>query len=659
MGLFYWGQSVDFYEMVPKGFTENVRFRVNLRKACQTDAGLRKAMMDRCREDVLFFFSAFAWLHEPRPMKDDQGRELPEIIPFIPWLHQEPVIRTCRQYLGYEDIGVEKSRGEGMTWIALLLALHDWIFALPGSRMVKINVVSRNLEKADTAGDMDSLLEKVVWELDQLPTWMAGVKGTDWQRNISNHTVLNYRNKCVIAAYPATGEVGSGGRATYWIVDELSKFRPGEDEDALTSTQATSHSRLFIGTPYGSEGAYHRIMHEPSAMKKLVLKWQDNPTRNRGLYQMVRNVPVAIDPASNPLPPHYNPPNQEVTELFARLRKKGFRLERGLRSPWYDHECDRANADPFKIAQELDRDYGGSLYKIFTDDFFTAARKAVRPPFCKVNVVYDDQLQPTVNRASDGELLLWMTLDTHGRPPSHSYIVAADVSTGLGGTYTSNSVLEIIDALTMEQVGEFVSNTIPPDEFADLSVAICKWLGNAYLAWERNGPGNAYTLRVKEIGYQNVYLRTKLFDKRRRKKVREPGWWTDNKSKEVLFSELRRIVVTEELKLHSDALVQECQQYIRVGRAIQHVANARAGADSPDTGENHGDRVIALGIGVQALRDRPVAGSRDGPAIIQPGSIEERDREWAERAAALKGDDWDGRSNWDMMMGYSVGTEEL
>jgi hypothetical protein len=549
----------------------------------------------------------------------------------------------------------EKSRGEGMTWIALMTALHDWIFSIPGTRMVTIGIASRTLEMADSPSDISSLMAKLDWELDRLPSWMVGARDVDYKRMYKDRTLRNLKNNCVITAYAGTGECGSGGRYTWWFLDELSKFNPGDDRRALTSTQATTKSRLIVGTPYGSEGAYYDIMHEPSSMIKLTLKWEDNPTRNKGLYRMIGGIPVAMNPASNPLPWSYSPPSPDVQAMFARLRAKGFRLERGLRSPWYDHECDRPDANAFNIAQELDRDYGGSMYKIFTEDFHQEARASVRPPFCRVSVLYDSELQPHVSRDPIGDLLLWVTLDLNERPPKHEYVLGVDISTGLGGTYTSNSVIEIIDATTMEQAGELAVNTIPPDKLADLSVAICNWLGGAYLAWERNGPGSAYTARIKEINYPNVYLRTKLFDKRRRKKLKEPGWWSDTKTKEVMFSEFRRIVAAKELTLRSEDLIKESHQYIRVGAKIEHIANVRGDKEGPDRGEGHGDRIIAMGIAIQALRDRPTAISRAASkSKVIPGSIEERDLAFA--ASQRSFDDWDDRSNWDLMSGNKMGT---
>lgn len=545
----------------------------------------------------------------------------------------------------------EKSRGEGMSWIAVWLAIQDWTFR----DMVSIGMVSRNMDYADTPGSMKSLGAKIDFGLARLPDWMIGEQDKDWKRSLTNHSWSNLRNGSLITAEAATGEVGSGDRTTYYIMDELSKFPSGLDHKAMVSVQGATDSRLIIGTPYGSQGAYHRVMHEASAMVKLVLEWRQNPMRSKGMYRMIRGRPVAVDPVGNPLIPSYNPPDQATQDLFSRLRKKGFRLDKGDRSPWYDHECDRANATPYTIAQELDRDYGGTLYKLFTDDFFDKAQPEARVPMHRINVTYNDEHKPFVEREPNGLipglLNLWTSLDARNRPPDHDYFVGVDVSTGLGGSHTSNSAIEIIDGLTMEQVGELAANTIPPPDLADLCVAICVLFGNAYLAWEKNGPGHMFHARMMQIRYPNVYYRTKLFDTRR-KKIREPGWWTDAKSKEVLLGELKRSVVADELKLHSLDLIRECHQYVRVGKQIV-CESAGRGRTEGDTDEAHGDRVIAFGVALQALRDRPVNRLLvERAAKIQPGSIEERDLMW-ERLRVESVDDWDHRTNWDLVEGHS------
>src|SRR5688572_9934103 len=118
----------DFYRTVPKTLCENLEFRANLRTRAAKDAGFRRAMMTACRDDVLFFFGAWCWLHEPRKLDGPNGKALPHVIPFITWPHQEDAVLKIVERLGFGDIGINKSRGEGASWIGVLLALHNWLF---------------------------------------------------------------------------------------------------------------------------------------------------------------------------------------------------------------------------------------------------------------------------------------------------------------------------------------------------------------------------------------------------------------------------------------------------------------------------------------------------------------------------------------------------
>ena len=218
------------------------------------------------------------------------------------------------------DIGVEKSRGEGMSWMAVLLALKDWIF----DPMSKIGMVSSTEDKADNPEDPDSLFWKLDWQLTKLPKWMVGEKGTDYRRNIQDHTLVNLRNSARIAAYAATGDVARGGRSKWFLMDELASWRRGEDRRALTSVQHVTDCRLIVSTPEGAEGAYYDVMHQPSNMVKVVLDWKDNPWKNRGLYRYEKDKMVALDPVNNPLPTDYEAKSRD---RMSRLRTNGFKLE--------------------------------------------------------------------------------------------------------------------------------------------------------------------------------------------------------------------------------------------------------------------------------------------------------------------------------------------
>ena len=179
-----------YYKDVPKEYLENLMYRRTLRLYAQKSDRHKRAFVTMCREDPVYFFIAWAFLYEPRPMIGPNGREKSKIIPFIPWAHQIPVIQAIHANLGHEDIGVEKSRGEGMSWIIVLMAVWYWLF----KPLSAVGLVSRNENAVDNPDDPDSMLWKFDRELEWLPKWLSGIKGVDYKRDLSRHLVKNLRN---------------------------------------------------------------------------------------------------------------------------------------------------------------------------------------------------------------------------------------------------------------------------------------------------------------------------------------------------------------------------------------------------------------------------------------------------------------------------------
>ena len=635
----------ELFDCVPTTYHENLEYRLKLRVRAEKDAGYRRACMQACKQDVLFFFSAWTWLYEPRPKIVD-GKKQSHVIPFIPWPHQVPVIREIDRLLGFEDIGLEKSRGEGASWIGTLFAVRDWLFI----DMAAVGLVSRNEKAADNPDDPDSLFWKIDWELTKLPKWMLP---DEWKRSLNDHTLKNCRSGATITAYSATGDVASGGRKRWFLKDELAKFKPGEDRNAMASTQHVTNSRLIVSTPKGRTGVYYEIMHEVSSMAKLVLDWRDNPSKNRGLYRMDKGVPVAVDTVKNPLPKNYDPVDEAISAMLARLKQKGYDLEGLTRSPWYDHECDRPGATPQTIAQELDRDYGGSVHRVFREDFFKQAEAHVRPPTARGVLSYSgEDLVPAFEKDSTGDLMVWLNLDVNNRPPHKMYTLGVDPSYGLGGAYTNNSAVVAIDQSSLEQVAEFAVHTMPPEDFAEFCIALAKWFHNAYLIFEANGPGFGFAKRILTRGYGNVYHRNDEM-KVSKKKLRKIGWWSSPDTKRIIIGEFSRSVRMAELKLHSDSLVKECWQYVVINGEIRNASEASS-SDDLSKKHSHADRVIAAALALHGLRDRPVAVNKDSEA--PPGDKAPRGtmawREKHHRELREKQDDpWDHRTTDELTGG--------
>lgn len=632
----------ELYKHVPKDFRKNLEYRVAIGRRAEKDAGFRRALMVLSKNDVLWWLNAMGWVYEPRTRYSTQGKRLPKFLPFITWQHQDPVILKLKENLGQIDIGIEKSRGEGMSWIGVFMALHDWLFT-PGS---KIGIVADTEKKSDDPGNLDSLGGKLDFAISKLPRWMVGVKDKDWKRNAADHSWVNFPNLSQINAFAAAAGTGRGGRYSWFHADELAFWEPGNASRFMASIGGATESRLVISTPNGARGEYYQFMHTPSTRRiKLVLDWKDNQTRNRGLYRMQDGVPVAVDPVNNPLPKSYNPPSTATLDLLSSLRRKGFDLEKGTRSPWYDNECDRADMNPRRVAQEYDRDYGGSKEGVFGNDFFDRARLKTSPPKHEGTLDYDlEDLNAEFDQKKNGQLKLWVGLNVRNRPPIGQYVLGADIANGLGGAYTSNSVASVFNTVTMEQVAELATTTMPPHDFAEFCIALAKWFYDAYLIWEHNGPGAGFTNRVIDRKYGNVHERTIKF-RRSKKRSKALGWMTNKENKPAMFSDFYRAVKTGELVVRSEALVEECDQYQLVNGKIIHEATHDTDEES-GKGEQHGDRVIAACLALQGMGERPATQAEvENTALDNPpmGTLAWREKMFRDEAEREK-DDWDDRT---------------
>lgn len=639
----------DFYSSVPKTLHENLEYRVNLRKKAAKDAGLRRAIMAACKHDVLYWINAWTFLHEPRPRFDSNGKLLPKVFPFLTWEHQDEAFVKIRKALGVSNIGVEKCRGEGLTWFACMAALQDLLFG----DNVSVGMVSSKEDLSDSP-NIGSLMGKIDWEMTKLPSWMTGVRGRDrnsgdWYRNTNDHVLINLRRDNRITAFAASPDTGRGDRFTWFDLDEHASDdwkSENKDERVLEALGGTTDSILYISTPKGAYGAFHRLMHSPNGDLKIYIDWRDNQSKNRGLYKMVSGVPVAIDPVNNPLPEHYNPPTKEVLDLFSRLRKNGYDLQSKTRSPWLDRECDRGSSTPQNVAQEIERDYGGSVARVFGDAFQEAAEEHIRPPDVVGNFSVYDDLDFAFDRNPGGLLKLWCQLDIRDKPPKHQYVIGVDVATGGGGAFCSNSVIIVVDLVTKEQVAEYATNIEEPTTLADRAIALAKWFNGAYLAWEHGGPGAQFTSHIIDRGYIHCYRR-RTKDKATKKITEKLGFVNRGEAREALFGDTERLIRQREVIIHSQPLADEFTQYIREKKKIIHSSN-----QSDDA--SHGDRVIALGVALQGMKDRPVssAGITKGDDNIEPIPGTLAYREWAfNQQNSDAADGWDDRSTAQMRGG--------
>ncbi len=606
-----------FHKLIPDDPVGCLQWRADtVGRLAARDQKIRDWLWNACKEDVLFFFKGFVDLYEPRICED--GSSEPQILPFIPWTHQLPVIEYADEWLGKRDIRVSKSRAQGASYLYAMMFFHRWMF----HSMFKGNIVSKDENAADNPTDPDSVMWKIDFALKQLPDWMRGEKGIDWKRNVTDHTLTNLRNGSVIRSYACTENVASGGRATAFIMDEIAKFRRGLDDTAVTSTQAITRCRVFVSSPFGPSGAYYKLIHDKTLDDPVqILDWKDNPSQNRGLYHVVPGpghtmVPCVFDAKKyGQLPDRYYDRDWFRT-MLRRLKDRGYNVSQSkFRSPWYDEECLRPGASPVTIAQELDQNFGGSVVRYFSEALIDRLEKEhARPPLTVGEMSFtSDSFKPHFVEMDNGRFMLWFPLDVGGRAPIGNYVVACDIASGVGGSGSSNSSMTVFDRTIGKKVGEFATPNLLPYQFAELAIAVCKFFVNergqpAYLIWETNGLGNEFGKRIIDAGYRDFFYRDVL-DSVSKQKTSKPGWYTKNKSD--LLGPYREALIEGGFVNPSKASLDECRQ-IQVGDDGEPYHVAEKGKDDPAGAKAaHADRVISDALSWIAARDLGKAAGLD------------------------------------------------
>jgi len=574
--------TTDLYKLVPKDFRKNLIFRREVAMRGFRDEGYARAIWQMCEEDPLFYINTFAVTYDPR-IKASPAQ------PFISYEFQDELFLEILQAIEEEkscDLLIEKSRDMGVTYDCLYAFEYLWHFKPLQSFLLG----SRTEDYVDRTDNPKSLFWKIDFMHEHQPAWLLPT-GRDLgakDRNRTHMHLKNADNGSVIDGEASGKDFGRGDRRTAVFLDEFAADENGSAANAACAD--TSPVRIFNSTPQGTGNEFYVIKASGRA-KVLTYHWRRHPVKAAGLYKSKRGRLDIID-TDHRFPKDYP-----------------FKLDDKYRSPWYDHECSR-RAD-WQVAQELDINYEGSDKQFFNVDMMESiALVTCRPPLYRGELMFDwnyDDKSVSFDEMLGGRLEVWSILDFEKNPdPNTLYTVGCDVATGKGGTLSTNSVASVLSNLTGEQAAEFATKDMTPTEFAEYVVAICRYFHNAFLAWEDNGPGGEFGKKVLELGYHNIYYRRSNEKSKANGRRTTPGWWSNQNNKRELLSGFGEAVRTSDYLVRSNPVIEEAKGYVfDKGKIVHSHSKSSASPDNSETGDNHGDRVIAAALSVHARKERP------------------------------------------------------
>lgn len=229
---------------------------------------------------------------------------LPANVPFVLFPKQVEYINwLVARWRGREDGVVEKSRDMGASW--LCVAFAAWMFLFHPGTVVGFG--SRKEEYVDKIGDPKSLFWKVRFFIDNLPVEFRPT-GWDSAKHAPHMRVVNPNNESSIVG-EAGDNIGRGNRTSIYFKDESAFYEHPKAIDAALSQ--TSNCKIDVSTPNGPGNPFHQKAHN-GKIAKFVFDWRDDPRKDQA---------------------------------------------------WYDKQV--ATLEPSIVAQEIDRNYEGSITNAF------------------------------------------------------------------------------------------------------------------------------------------------------------------------------------------------------------------------------------------------------------------------------------------------------
>lgn len=221
--------------------------RAELIQAARNNPLKQAALVEMCKRDILFWFNNFCWTFDPR--------KAPHNFPFNLYPFQEQIVLELKHCIDTgEYMLIKKSRDMGLSWLCLLVIQWYWLFE-PGS---DFHMTTRKEDDIDKKGVKSTMFQKLRYNLEWLPSWMAPELG---KNDDSFMKLINPRNGNAITGEAPVIDFARSQRYKAIIMDEGARLPYGEA--SFHSASQSSDCILIPYTPYGKGNVAFRLSKGP------------------------------------------------------------------------------------------------------------------------------------------------------------------------------------------------------------------------------------------------------------------------------------------------------------------------------------------------------------------------------------------------------------
>jgi hypothetical protein len=215
---------------------------------------------------------------------------------------------------------------------------------------------------------------------------------------------------------------------------------------------------------------------------------------------------------------------------------------------WFEHES--KNLTKKQVAQELLCDFAASGDTFLSEDIISRVGASVRTPL--------ERWGPEMG------VWVWKYALTE-----HKYVIGADIARGDAKDY---STFQVIDTVESEVVAEY-RGKIPPDQFAVLLNEAGARYNNALLCPENNTYGYAVIMKLRELGYTNMYFKNQkdkfaaLYGED--VPIGKIGFTTSGQSRGQILTRLEEVLRNGSLRVYSSRVYEELKTFIWKGNKAE------------------------------------------------------------------------------------------
>lgn len=612
---------------VPKQFEKNLEYRRKILERAEKDEGLQRELWAACSLSRLYWLNTFGWTFVPHIYIDARKRPNPlPHQPFITWSIQDYFVGELGNAIDIgEDLGADKSRQMGVTWLIIAVLSHLWLFRSD----VKISELSRIEDYVDKFGNDKCLFWKHDYLHERLPNWMRPPSCLPGEKHRVRMLIPNILNGSVIDGEATTKNAVRGGVRNVVFSDEFGACENGE---AMIKAIGEATSCWLVNSTPIAGSAYSRLV-QSNRMKFLKMPWWEHPNKGEGRY--------------------------------IRFNEGVKKWE--IRSPWYDIEDEEH--DQAYMAQEHDMNHLLAGQTFFDNQILEQHKlKFGCLPQLTYEIKFKDgiandripkllsmrtpnEVEATPDRK--GKLSLWCKLieDRNGnlRPDqSVEYVFGIDISKGQGA---SNSVIEIYNSDSGKKVGEWVDCNTPAYRFARITTAVALWFGGRnprqlpFLIWEANGdPGIEFRDVIFDELHYPYYYKDEVLGQEIKKKKKSLGFHADRTKKVALLSYYQTCIANEAVENYSELSLEEAQTFIKFNDG--GVGPAQFAVEKSGARLAHGDRTSADALAVWGMKSKlkkknPAA--KQAPLNSWEGRFNAHVRKRNDRQRALVSPEWNRR----------------